>query len=135
MGIILLPLLLGALCLLVPGTILGVKGVRFAPYKVLALLALVTLAVVFHALAFCAPFIGFSGRFVYPGQFLLFLLSVTVCATLFGGGRLANKFVALSDYRYAIGGSALYIAAGFIPLSWFLYGEYFQEYFSIKWIY
>lgn len=135
MGIFLLPFLLGAVYLLITGVILGVKGVLSAPRKVLALLVLASLAVLFHAFEFCLPFVIVSGRSVHPGQFLLFLLSTTACAAIFGGSLLKRKFVELDDYRYAIGGSALYLAAGFIPVSWFLLGEYFERYFSIEWIY
>ncbi len=135
MGIILLPLLLGALCLLVPGMILGVKGVLSAPKKVLTLLGLVTISLVIHVLIFCVPFVSLSGRSVSPASFLLFLLCAIAFVAFFGGRRLERKFVASSDYRYAIGGAALYIAASFIPISWFLYGEDLQRYFSIKWIY
>lgn len=135
MGILLLPFLLGAFYLLVPGAILGVKGVRSAPHKVLALLVLVTLAVLIHAFEFCLPFLTVSGRSVYPGQLLLFLLSTTTGAAIFGGGLLKRKFVEFADYRYAIGGSALYLAAGFLPISLFMYGEQLHRYFSIKWIY
>ncbi len=135
MGIILLPFLLGAVFLLVPGAILGAKAVLSAPHKLLALLVLVTLAVLLHAFEFCVPFAIVSGRSVSPFLFLLFLLCAPACAALFGGTMLKSKFVKLSDSRYAIGRSALYVAAGFIPVSWFSYGEHLQRYFSIKWIY
>jgi uncharacterized membrane protein YhaH (DUF805 family) len=133
MGIILVPLLFGALCFLIPGTILGVKGVLHAQGRFVAFAVLLGLIIIFHVAEFSAPFLVATGQRVSQLLFFLFTFAATILPATIVGTKMKNSFRESGRPREALVGSALYFSAGVTPFSWFLFTEGLGSFLSISW--
>ena len=133
MSILLLPFIIGSLYFLIPGAILGVKGILCSQSKLFSIVALSGLSVAFHAIEFCAPFLVAKGQSVNQGALFLFVFGATIVPATAIGSKLKNNFRVSESHQDAIVGSALYISAGVTTFSWFSFSKSLGSYMAISW--
>ncbi len=113
----------------------GIPAVRQAPARFPAVLALLGGAVLINLAAMTLTFSLASLQPVHPFVLLLAQFLGSAALAVVAGQACSKRYFARAQPWYGIAAAAIFLAAAFVPVAWFVLGNALERLFGVHWIY